>query len=128
MDSWINISNGGGGNGIGEGDGGCLCGGWRLKKGAETRIRGIGDDGKGGNENDNVAAEVMVRKVSTEEDGENKVEKGGAEFSGHANSPLMPPHKQQTAAIKGLIESMHGSISWPPLYVLCVDFSCFESI
>lgn len=100
VNSLINISTGGGGgNGIGEGDGGRGCsggGGWRLIKGAETRVRGLGDDGKGGNENDNVAAEVMVRKVSTEEDGENKVEKGGADFSGHTNSPLMP-HKDETA-------------------------------
>lgn len=67
-----------------------------MIKGAETRERGIGDDGKGGNENDNIPAEVMMRKVSTEEDGENKVEKGGADFSGHDNSPLMARKEQNS--------------------------------
>lgn len=123
VNSLIHISSGGGGgggNGIGEGDGGrgCPCGGggdWRLIKGAETRVRGIGDDGKGGHENDNVAAEVMVRKVSTEEDGENKVEKGGADFSGHDNSPLTP-RKEQTA-INTFIESIN-------LLLFCLSSSC----
>lgn len=118
VNSLIHISSGGGGgggggNGIGEGDGG--GGDWRLIKGAETRVRGIGDDGKGGNENDNIAAEVMVRKVSTEEDGENKVEKGGADLSGHDNSPLMA-RKEQTA-INTFIESIH-------LLLFCLSSSC----
>lgn len=87
-----------------------------MIKGAETRVRGIGDDGKGGNENDNIAAEVMMRKVSTEEDGENKVEKGGADFSGHDhNSPLMA-RKDQTA-INTFIESIN-------LLLFCLSSSC----